>query len=122
MAVAAVLEPGLGVDGRDEVHCGLERLIDPVAAPCASPCEPPLDLGPSQFDRFEVRGVGWQVGDLGTGRFNQGPDLSVLVGSEVVHDDKVIVPEFGDEDVFDVRDEDVSGRAALHAQPNCPAP
>ena len=93
MAVAAVLEPGLGVGGRDEVHDGITRLIDPVAAPCASPYELPLDLGPSQFDRVEVRGVRWQVGDLGTGRFNQGPDPNVLMCSEVVHDDKVILPD-----------------------------
>ena len=63
-----MLEPGLGVSGRDEVLDGVERLIDPVPGPCASRSQPPLDLGPSLFDRVEIGGVRWQVGDLGTGQ------------------------------------------------------
>ena len=36
MAAATVLEPELDAGVRDEVHDGVEGLIDPVPGPCAS--------------------------------------------------------------------------------------
>ena len=44
-----------------------------------------LQLGKSQLDRIQVRRVGWQVAQLGTGGLNRFANTGDLVAGEIVH-------------------------------------
>src|SRR5512133_402496 len=61
-----------------------------------------LDLRPGQFNRVEVRRVGWQVDQVSAMRANQFLQSSNLVSRKVVHEQNITGLEGRDNTLFDI--------------------
>ena len=64
-----------------------------------------LHFGEDHLDRIEVGAVGRQEQQLSASRFDGAADGGNLMDGKIVHDDDVIHPQRGDEDLLDICDE-----------------
>ena len=74
-----------------------------------------LEFREGLFDRVEVRAVGREEAQGRACRLDRFADVSSLVAGQIVHDDDVAGPEFGDEHLADIGSERIAvDRAVEH--------
>ena len=85
-----------------EAERGGDELADVVKGARTRSAHERFQFGKREFDRIEVRTVGWEKAQRSPGSFNRGPDLGLFVHSQVIEHDDISRPERRDEDLLDV--------------------
>jgi hypothetical protein len=85
----------------DAAECAPERIDGPMGFLT----QLGLHLGEDHLDWIEVRAVRRQEQQLSPGRFDGTTDGGNLMDGKIVHDDDVIHPQRGDENLLDIGDE-----------------
>ena len=74
-------EPGFHMFRRDRQERCTQRFQQSIEGARFGRAQRLLDLGPTQLNRIEVGGIGWQVDDLHATRLQVSPGFGIFVGS-----------------------------------------
>ena len=88
--------------GREEPQRDRDELHDLVEVARARGPQKRFQFRKRQFDRIEVRTVGWEKPETGADPFDRGLHLGLLVHRQVIEDHDVAGPQRRDEDLLDV--------------------
>ena len=86
----------------EQTERGGDQCAHVVEAPVPRRSEERLQFGKREFNRVEVRTVGWQKSDLRADRFNRGADRRLFVNDEVIEDHHITRVERRDQHLLDV--------------------
>jgi len=91
----------------EEAERRRHQLADVFEGAWTERAEEGLQFGERLFDRIEVRTVGWQESQLGSGLLDRHADFGLFVRGEVVEDDDIATSQHRHQDLLDVRAERV---------------
>lgn len=97
-----------GILGRNSGECFGKGLLEGGNGTGLECAQPLFDLCPAFFDGVEIRRVGRQITERGTGLFNEFPYSVHFVSPQIVHDDQLTWLQLRTQDVFQISPEDIT--------------
>ena len=111
--------------GREEPDRDGDQIAHVIKGPGTRGPDEGFQLREGEFDRIEIRAVGWQEAELGADGFDRRAHRRLFVDGEIVEHDHIAGAQRGDQDLLDVGEkrrivdrsvEDGRGREAVESQ------